>query len=360
MHREDILVKLSGIMHDKTVNAILVTDRYNMRYLAGYRGEGVILYTESDRFVLTDSRYTEQVQRECEGYECVDIASLGYAGCIRDILERTYSGGKIRVGFENYSISYMEYTKYSGAVSEAVWVALDGALDSLREVKTEEEIEKLKAAESIGDGAFKHILGFIKEGITEKEVALELEYYMKHNGAEGLSFDTIAASGKNSSMPHAIPTDKKLERGDFLTMDFGCLYEGYCSDMTRTVAIGDATENMTYIYNTVLKAQTESMKKIRAGVRCDEVDAEARRVIGDAGYGNCFGHGLGHSVGLFIHENPRFSPKCHDILKPGMVITVEPGIYLPGQFGVRIEDIVVVTENGYINLTESEKNLIII
>ncbi len=361
MQSDRINTEINKVLQELELDAMLITDRYNMRYIASYRGEGVILYTHNDRYVFTDSRYTEQVERECEGYECIDIAGLGYAGNIKRIMENMIpAGGHKRVGFENLSIGYREYSEYNEKIVCADLVPVDGRLDALREIKNDEEIEKLRTAESIGDAAFKHILGYLKEGITERDVALELEYYMKKNGAEGLSFDTIAASGKNSSMPHAIPTDKKLENGDFLTMDFGCLYEGYCSDMTRTVAIGKTSENMRHVYDVVLRAQTEAMKHIKAGALCNEVDAVARRVIADAGYGDFFGHGLGHSVGLFIHEDPRFSPKCKEVLKPGMVITVEPGIYLPGQFGVRIEDMVAVTENGFINLTESDKSLITI
>jgi Xaa-Pro aminopeptidase len=204
---------------------------------------------------------------------------------------------------------------------------------------------------------------WIKPGMTEQEVALELEVTMRKLGATTLSFETIAASGENSSMPHAVPTGRRLKAGDFLTMDFGCVYEGYCSDMTRTVFIKDCglkqpTAKQLEIYNTVLTAQLEAMKMIKPGVVCSDVDACARRIISDAGYGDYFGHGLGHSVGLFIHEEPRFSKKCDTVLEPGMVITVEPGIYLPGEFGVRIEDLVVVTEDGYENLTHSRKELV--
>lgn len=353
--------KILQVMQAKKLDAIVITDKYNMRYISSYRGEGIIVYSDRKRWVITDSRYTEQVERECADYECIDIAGKGYVKSIREILTGLVTADrKIRLGFENYSISYRQYEDLEKGLEMAEFVELDGSLDELRQVKSDDEIERLRTAESIGDEAFTHILSFLKAGISEREVALELEYYMKKNGAEGLSFDTIAASGKNSSMPHAIPTDRLLENGDFLTMDFGCIYDGYCSDMTRTVAIGSATQSMRTVYDVVLRAQTESMKKIRPGTKCNEVDAVARRIIADAGYGNCFGHGLGHSVGLFIHENPRFSPSCDDVLKPGMVITVEPGIYLPGQFGVRIEDLVVVTENGYMDLTESDKQLKII
>lgn len=348
-------------MKEYGVDMLLVTDQYNMRYLAAYRGEGVVVYTRFGQYVLTDSRYTEQAGAECPSYEVVDIAKTGYEGAIGDIACSLSSPGKaLRVGFENMSVSYSRYELFRKAMPEAELVPLDDGLDALREIKDDDEIEKLRTAESIGDAAFEHILGYLKEGITEKEVALELEYYMKRNGADGLSFDTIAASGSNSSMPHAIPTDRKLRSGDFLTMDFGCVYDGYCSDMTRTVAIGRADEAMRKVYATVLEAQKRALDGIRSGIRCNKVDSVARDIIGAAGYGEFFGHGLGHSVGLYIHENPRFSPSCSDVLQPGMVITVEPGIYLPLRFGVRIEDLIVVTTNGHINLTSSPKELIII
>lgn len=348
--------RLENIRKAKELDAVLITDIYNMRYIAGYRGEGMLLYTGYNKYVLTDSRYTEQVEKECEGYECVDIADNGYG----KTLSKLISGDVKRLGFENNSISYKAYEELKKCLADVSFIELGESIDELRIIKDDEEIENLRTAEGIGDAAFTHILKYLKPGISEKDVALELEYFMKKNGAEGLSFDTIAASGKNSSMPHAIPTDKALENGEFITMDFGCVYQGYCSDMTRTVGIGRISSMQESVYDIVLKAQLEAIKAIKPGILCSEIDRIARNIIRDAGYGNCFGHGLGHSVGLFIHENPRFSPKCNTVLEPGMVITVEPGIYLPGQFGVRIEDLIVVTENGCMNLTASDKKLIIV
>lgn len=194
--------------------------------------------------------------------------------------------------------------------------------------------------------------------MTEKQVAAWLEFYMKEEGAEGFSFDTIAASGLHSAMPHAVPTDKRLENGDFLTMDFGCLYQGYCSDMTRTVVMGRANAKQREVYETVLRAQETALQGIRPGMTGREIDSLAREVITKAGYGKCFGHSLGHSVGLEIHERPNFSPKEETVIWPGMVITVEPGIYIEGFGGVRIEDVVILTENGCENITHSPKNLI--
>jgi len=238
------------------------------------------------------------------------------------------------------------------------WVPLKGDVDALRQIKSEEELEYLEKAEAIGDLAFEKILTILKPGMTELEVAAELEYQMKKAGAENFSFSTIVASGLNSSMPHAIPGEKKLEEGDFVTMDFGCTYKGYCSDMTRTVVLGKASEKQKEIYNTVLKAQLAALDAIKAGVTGKSVDKVARDIITEAGYGECFGHGLGHSVGLFIHEEPRLSPAGETVLEENMIETVEPGIYVPGFGGVRIEDMVAVTKDGCKNFTHSPKELI--
>ena len=241
---------------------------------------------------------------------------------------------------------------------EERWVPLGEELSLLRAVKDEGEIEKLARAEQIGDEAFSYILTQIKPGITELEIAAKLEYYMKSHGAQEKGFDTIAASGLHSAMPHAVPSEKVLEKGDFLTLDFGCKYQGYCSDMTRTVVIGKANEKQKEIYKIVLEAQEAALAGLRAGMTGAEGDALARKVIEEAGCGDYFGHGLGHSVGLEIHEKPALSPKDQTILRPGIIETVEPGIYIPGLGGVRIEDMTVITENGIKNLTSSPKELI--
>ena len=258
-----------------------------------------------------------------------------------------------RQGFENLSISYSDYDIYQNKLDEVELVAIDGRLDSIREIKTDDEIEKLRVAESIGDAAFKYILGFLKEGITEKEVALELEYYMKKNGAEGLSFDTIAASGRNSSMPHAIPSDKKLEAGDFLTMDFGCIYDGYCSDMTRTLLFGNVSEEHMRIFNLVQESQDKAIAAIRPGVMAKDVEDAHRAVFLRENLDDYALRGLGHGIGLQIHECPRIVIGNETVLKPGMIFTVEPGLYFPNDCGVRTEDDVLVTENGVENLSHT-------
>lgn len=368
---------VKALLKEHDIHALILTDGYNIHHLTGYRGHtGMLLAYGDGCLILTDSRYTEQVELEAPQVQCVDIGKSGYSKVVADRIMHGLSAAansskQLRIGFENKHISYMQYQAFVDAFAkdypnmEAVFVPLENSVEKLRERKTEEEIEKLAQAETIGDRAFTKILDFIKKNVsarlTEQQIALQLEYEMRLLGAEGVSFDTIAASGKNSSLPHAMPSARCLEQGDFLTMDFGCKYQGYCSDMTRTIYIGSTVDaEMQKVYDTVLKAQLAALAMIRPGVVCSEVDKCARDIISDAGYGAYFGHGLGHSVGLFIHEEPRFSMKCDAVLEPGVVITVEPGIYLPGRFGVRIEDMIVVTEDGYRNLASSPKEMICI
>lgn len=363
--------QLTQLMNNKDLQVLILTDGYNIHHLSGYRGHtGVLVAFGAEQYILTDSRYTEQVELEAPGFTCVDIGREGYSKTVAGMLKKVVvADGTLRVGFENKEISYMQYRAFVDTFAKELpevrvdFVPLEDAVNAYREVKTEDEIAKLARAEQIGDEAFTAIVKFIqdnwKAGLTEQRVALQLEYEMRMRGAEGTSFDTIAASGKNSSLPHAMPQPKILEKGDFLTMDFGCMYQGYCSDMTRTIHIGEKVDpEKQKVYDTVLRAQLAALAVVKPGMVCSDVDKCARDIIAEVGYGDYFGHGLGHSVGLFIHEEPRFSMKCDAVLKPGVVITVEPGIYLPGKFGVRIEDMIVVTEDGYRNLASSPKELI--
>lgn len=343
------------------LDGMLITSPYNMRYLSGFRGgEGVLFISKNQNVLITDSRYTEAAAAESDFTVIEENRQHPRSQILKECIQKEASiqGCDFILGYEDQHMKCSEFHKLSAALSGVKWKAMEGHIDALRQIKTEEEIACLARAEEIGDQAFTRILEVLRPGMTELEVAALLEYYMKSAGAQGLSFETIAASGRNSSMPHAIPGEKKLEEGDFLTMDFGCIYNGYCSDMTRTVVIGKASEKQKEIYNTVLRAQLAALDALRAGKKGSEVDKVARDLIAQAGYGDNFGHGLGHSVGLYIHENPRLSPSDDTILQTGMIETVEPGIYVPGFGGVRIEDMVVITEDGYRNLTHSPKELI--
>ncbi len=350
-----------GLFQSMEVDAILLINPANMRYVAGFTGEGYVYISKEQRVVVTDSRYTIAAGEECDGFDVIGWGREGYFAPLMDCVCK----GKepITLGIEDESLTLALYRKLQRQISETQdvhveFVELGKKISKLRQIKTSKEQEILRQAEAIGDRAYAKTLPHLKSGITEKQVAAWLEFYMKEEGAEGFSFETIAASGLHSAMPHAVPTDKVLREGDFLTMDFGCVYQGYCSDMTRTIVIGQADARQREIYETVLRAQETALQGIRAGMTGKEIDALARDVIAEAGYGKYFGHALGHSVGLEIHESPNFSTKEETVIQPGMVITVEPGIYIEGVGGVRIEDVVIITEDGCENITHSPKGLL--
>lgn len=349
--------KIAGIMQQYAIDGLLISNGYNMRYLSGFTGAtGYLFLTEERKVILTDSRYTIQAEKESEknGYEVFEID-----GSYEEAINLLIKEEEIEtLGFEGQDTLFSDYEKLKDQLIIKRLVAIKDEVKLLRVVKEPWELECIAQAERIGDYAFQKILGLIKPGMTELEVAALIEYYLKSNGAENLSFDTIVASGVNSAMPHAVPSNKKIENGDFVTMDFGCVYHGYCSDMTRTIVVGKASTEQQRLYQLVLDAQMAALDFIKAGYMGCEVDNVARKIIYDAGYERCFGHGLGHSVGLFIHEEPRLSPKDKTILKPNMVVTVEPGIYVKDFGGVRIEDLICVTEAGAVNYTNSEKKLI--
>jgi len=351
--------RIEMILNDKGLDALIISDFYNMRYVSGYSGDAGYMYVSGKRqCIITDSRYTVRAKEEAPSFEIVEMNSKkGYKDILSGFLEDEEA---VNVGFEDKAVSYLDYKMLSGLKAGLNLVELGDALSNLRCIKTSKEIEYIAQAEHIGDIAFSKILDFIKPGMTELEVAAKLEYTMKCEGASGLSFDTIVASGINSSKPHAVPGEKVIEKGDFVTMDFGCIYKGYCSDMTRTIVVGQASEEQKKVYETVLSAQKAALDVIRAGMVCKDVDKVARDLIAQAGYGKYFGHGLGHSVGLYIHENPALNTRCEEVLKENMLETVEPGIYIEGFGGVRIEDLVVVTKDGHRNLTSSPKELIIL
>lgn len=346
---------------DFQLDALLITDPYNIRYLSGFRGgEGALYISKNQNVLITDSRYTEQAEKESEFAVIEENSAHNRVQILKECIWKEKSGFNqgFSMGYEDNYMICSEFEQLREKLPVTKWAPLKHHINDFRRIKTEEEIALLAKAESIGDYAFSQILKVLKPGMTEIEVAATLEYHMKMAGAENLSFSTIVASGIHSSMPHAIPDEKKLEYGDFLTMDFGCKYKGYCSDMTRTVVIGKASEKQREIYQVVLNAQLSALDALCAGKTGKEIDRVARTIIERAGYGNYFGHGLGHSVGLYIHENPRLSPTDDTVLEEGMIETVEPGIYIPGFGGVRIEDMAVVTKNGCKNLASSPKELI--
>ena len=353
----DMSKSVEHILQKLNIDAVLVTDPYNMRYLSGFRGgEGTLYISQFHHILITDSRYTEAAQQESDFV----VEECNRNRKTTDILNQyIHMDNAQYLGYEDESMlckTFHDYQKQLVSIKD--YIALGDALTKLRQIKNEEELHALRQAERIGDMAFGKILGYIKPGRTELEIRAELEYYMMQFGAEGTSFDTIVASGLHSSMPHAIPSDKKVEMGDFITMDFGCKYHGYCSDMTRTIVVGKANDRQKEIYNIVLRANCAVEDVLRAGMICKNVDKIARDIITQAGYGEYFGHGLGHSVGLEIHESPACNMRDDTVLSANMLMTVEPGIYIPGFGGVRIEDMVIVKEDGIENLSHSNKELI--
>lgn len=311
------------------------------------------LVTEREKILLVDSRYTEAAKAEATEFTVVEFGGGKRNSLLASLLEDVTC-----LAYEEEAMSVAEYEALKKDLPPLTWQGASQELTRLRMVKSPEELSLIERAEQIGVEALEQVLPMIRPGVRENEIAAELEYQMRKRGAEGTSFETIVVSGVKSSMPHGRPDEKKLETGDFVTLDFGCRYRGYCSDMTRTVVLGKATEEQKKIYETVRRAQEAGLAAIRPGMTGREADAEARAVIEEAGYGSFFGHSLGHGVGLEIHELPNLSPKSEIPLEAGMVVTCEPGIYLSGIGGVRIEDLVRVTQDGNCNLTRWRKDLL--
>ncbi len=343
----------------KPGEAALITSESNRRYLTGFPSSaGMVLITPEHARFLIDSRYFEragQIVTDCEvilmKQASAQLADLFSKDRVQTLFVETERLDHAAV---------LRYRKTFDPVQVSDEPLLDGLLTDLRAVKTEREVACIRQAQKLTDETFAHILEVIRPGKTDMEIALEMEFFARKRGSDGVAFDFIVISGKNSSIPHGVPSRKVMEPGDFVTLDFGAKVDGYCSDMTRTVAIGNVSAEQNAVYETVLQAQLTALETIIAGKTGKEVDGAARKVIADAGYGEYFGHALGHSVGLEIHENPNCSPKDETVLKTGTIMTVEPGIYLPGKFGVRIEDMVCVTETGCENLTRSPKELIVL
>ena len=334
-------------------DALIVADEKTGMYLCGFpASDSTVFVTRNSATLFTDPRYIEAAEKEVRG--CT--AKLPEVSVVADIKKIIADEGIKTVAFEDRKLTVSTLARYESLFEGVKFVPAGDLIESLCEYKTEEELAAIRAAQDLTDRAFAEVLPLLNYNMTEQEVAAEIEYRMKRLGAQAPSFETIAVSGTQSSRPHGVPRNVKLERG-FLTMDFGCILNGYCSDMTRTVSVGKADEEMKKVYNTVLRAQTAAIDFVREGVLCCDADKVARDII-DAEYKGCFGHSLGHGVGMYIHEEPRLSSRCTKVLKVGHVVTVEPGIYIPGKYGVRIEDMMQITSSGAIDITKSPKNLI--
>lgn len=340
------------------VDGLLLTSRYSRYYGAEFDiAEGVAIVTGRGCRYFTDSRYIESAEKGILGFEvCMVDRNRDYCTLLNQAIA---DFGVTKLGYEEDYLTMAEYLAYEKKLCAGL-VPFSKRINGFRAVKEPWELERMVKAQEITDAAFTEVLTKIRPGMTEKELCAELIHCLYKNGGEGLSFDPIVVSGPNTSLPHGVPGDRKLQEGDFITMDFGVLYQGYCSDMTRTVALGYATEEMKKVYETVLAAQTAGIAATRAGVTGREIDGAARKVIADAGYGEYFGHGYGHSLGLEIHESPNCNPGGTTVMAENMVSSAEPGIYLPGKFGVRIEDVVIFQAGGCVDITKSPKNLIII
>ncbi|MDI2588010.1 Xaa-Pro peptidase family protein [Psychrobacillus sp. NEAU-3TGS] len=350
------VAKLRTALEEKGIDALLITNGYNRRYMTGFTGTaGVAIVSKNDAVFITDFRYTEQAASQIKDFRIVKHEKT----LIEEVAKQVAEMGIQSLGFEKEDLTYSSFELYKQAV-KADLVPLSGLVEKIRLIKTDEEISIIKAACRIADEAYEHIVTYIKPGMTELQVSNELEFFMRKRGATSSSFDTIVASGVRSALPHGVASDKVIEVGNFVTLDFGAIYNGYISDTTRTVAVGEPSEQLKEIYQIVLDSQLLALEKVKPGMTGKEADAIARDYIASKGYGEAFGHSLGHGIGLEVHEGPGLSFRSDIVLEPGMVITIEPGIYLPNIGGVRIEDDALVTENGLEKLTHSTKELLIL
>lgn len=348
--------KLQAQLGKNEIDALLVTKRENIRYLSGFTGSsGVIVITSNSASFITDFRYTEQANDQVKGYDIIEL-DTSLIKSVADVVSRESIK---RLGIEQDAMTVGQYRAYEKEV-EAQLTETSGIVEKLRLIKDESEIKIMKEAAAIADAAYAHIQTFIRPGRTEREVANELEMFMRSKGADSSSFDMIVASGLRSALPHGVASDKVIESGELVTLDFGAYYKGYCSDITRTLAIGPISDELRQIYDTVLRAQLAGVEGIRAGITGIEADALTRDIIKEAGYGEYFGHSTGHGLGMEVHEAPGLSFRSDTVLEPDMVVTIEPGIYINGVGGCRIEDDVVITEDGCYLLTQSPKELITI
>ena len=351
--------KIQEQLKEQGLDGLLLTDEKNQRYAAGFAfTDGAVLVGREKAWLITDSRYIEAAEKTAAAGVQVRLYDRERPLLAR-LKEAIQEAGMERLAAEDSKLSHREYLAWEKALGLPLLPAGE-LMARLRAAKTEEEIEAMRAAQAIAEKALEEVLELIRPGMTEKQVMAELVYRTLRHGSEGNAFDPIVVSGPNSSLPHGVPGERMIQKGDFVTMDFGCLKEGYCSDMTRTIAVGEATEEMRNVYHIVLQAQLAGIAVARAGIPGKEIDAAARKVITDAGYGDYFGHGFGHSLGLDIHEAPSANPRGEEPMPAGAVCSAEPGIYLPGRFGVRIEDVMILRENGCEVITKAPKTLLIV
>lgn len=350
------LEKLRKQFAEEQLDALLITNPFNRRYMTNFTGTaGIAIVSKDDAVFITDFRYTEQAAKEIEGFRIVQHTKT----IIEEAANQAEKMNVKTLGFEKDDLSFGLYELYKKEM-KADLKPVSGLIEKIRMVKTADEIEILKQAAKIADDAFKHIITFIRPGITELDVSNELEFFMRKQGATSSSFSIIVASGLRSALPHGVASDKVIESGDFVTLDYGALYKGYISDITRTVAVGEPSEKLKEIYDVVLASQELALKEIKPGMTGIEADKIARDYITSKGYGEAFGHSTGHGIGLEVHEGPGLSSKSPVVLEPNMTVTVEPGIYLPEIGGVRIEDDIIITEEGNERLTFATKELLIL
>jgi Xaa-Pro aminopeptidase len=351
------LSKLNARLAEWDLDAMLVSNPQNRQYLSGFTGSAGVLVIKPDEAVLvTDFRYYEQMAREAPEFRLAKIETK-LADLLPALLDEL---GVKRLGFESEHVTVEQHREWTNVTGDIEWLAMKEMVERIRAVKEVEEIEALRASAALTDAAFTHLLEVIRPGMAETQVAWEIEAYMRAHGASKVAFDLIVAAGPNGAQPHARPGTHIIQEGEPIVVDIGCVLDGYCSDMTRTFSIGEPSARYLEVWQIVLKAQEAVEAAIQPGMTGIEADALARQVIERAGYGEQFGHGLGHGVGLAVHEKPRASRLSDDVLEPGMTLTVEPGIYLPGEFGVRLEDLVVVRSGGIELLTHSPKSPVLI
>ena len=348
------LEKLRALMKKKNLDALIVTSGQNRRYISGFTGSaGLLVITKSKQLFITDFRYIEQAADQAPDFEIIEHKqSIVQEACAQLLKE-----GAQQVGFEHEDVTFALYQQFQDAI-KADLIPASGLIEELRLIKSEAELRIMKTAAEIADAAYTHILTFVKPGMKEIEVSNELEFFMRKQGATQSSFDTIVASGYRSALPHGVASEKQIQKGELVTLDYGALYNGYCSDITRTFAVGEISDKLREIYDIVLEANLRGVAGVKPGITGKEADALTRDYITEKGYGQYFGHSTGHGLGMDVHESPALSFRSDTVLKPGMVVTVEPGIYIPEVGGCRIEDDLVLTADGSERLTFSTKDLI--